>query len=225
MNKSKKNEAEEPLLDSVSKTQLFLEQNKKLLIGIAIAIVVIAAAILLYIFLIQNPKKQEALENKMEPETAFLNQQYQEALDGTEGTVGFAELIDDYGKKAGKAVYVYAGFGALNLKEFDLAIEYLDKYKGKEPLLNSRVAAANGDAYCGLGDYEKAIECYEEAIELSESAFNGDYLLLAGHAAEKLEKYDQALGYYNRIKAEYPQSVAGTEIDKYIGRVETLLAK
>ncbi len=225
MNKSKKNEAEEPLLESVSKTQLFFNQNKKLLLNIAIAIVVVAAAAVAYYFFVYAPKKQEALDSKTRPETAFLNQQYKEALEGNGETIGFADLIDEYGKKAGKAVYAYAGFGALNLKEYDTAIEYLNKYDGKEPLLESRVAAAKGDAYCGLGDYEKAIGCYEKAVKLSDSAFNGDYLLSAGHAAEKLQKYEQALTYYQRVKAEYPQSIAGSEIDRYIGRVETLLAK
>ena len=46
------------------------------------------------------------------------------------------------------------------------------------------------------------------------------YLLKAGLTAEKLGQDEKALGFYQTIKDQYPQSMEGYDIDKYIGRIE-----
>ena len=46
------------------------------------------------------------------------------------------------------------------------------------------------------------------------------YLLKAGAVCEKLGQKDQALAFYKRIKEQYPQSMEGYDIDKYISRIE-----
>ena len=40
-------------------------------------------------------------------------------------------------------------------------------------------------------------------------------------AYEELGNNDKALACYNRIKDQYPQSVEGYDIDKYISRIES----
>ena len=50
--------------------------------------------------------------------------------------------------------------------------------------------------------------------------FAATYLLKAGAVAEKLGDNAKALSFYNKIKEEYPQSMEGYDIDKYIGRIE-----
>ena len=50
--------------------------------------------------------------------------------------------------------------------------------------------------------------------------FAANYLLKAGVVAEKLGENAKALGYYETIKDQYPQSIEGYDIDKYIGRIQ-----
>ena len=50
--------------------------------------------------------------------------------------------------------------------------------------------------------------------------FAAGYLLKAGAVAEKLGQNAKALGFYETIKDQYPQSVEAYDIDKYIGRIE-----
>ena len=50
--------------------------------------------------------------------------------------------------------------------------------------------------------------------------FAAGYLLKAGAVAEKLGENAKALSFYQTIKDQYPQSMEGYEIDKYIGRIE-----
>ena len=50
--------------------------------------------------------------------------------------------------------------------------------------------------------------------------FAAGYLLKAGATAEKLGETEKALSYYKKVKDQYPQSMEGYDVDKYIGRIE-----
>ena len=238
MSNTKKNQAEEPLLESVSKTQEFFNKYKNVMLYVAIAILVICAGSAAYYFLGYAPKKQEAEEattqqiglpraayNQVVLDGYFMSGNFEVALNGNDQVLGFADIIDMYGKKAGAAVYAYAGICELNLKNYENAINYFKHYNGKEPLMQSRIYAAEGDAYCGLEEYGKAIESYKKAVKASKSQFNAEYLLNAGLASEKLGELENALSFYKTVQNDYPQSTSAMMIDKYIARVETMLAK
>ena len=51
------------------------------------------------------------------------------------------------------------------------------------------------------------------------------FLMKAGLAYEMVENYKKALDMYNTIKAEYPNSNEGFNIDKYIAYVEAKMAE
>ena len=46
-------------------------------------------------------------------EQKFAQGNFELALNGDDNTMGFEEIIDTYGSKAGEAVYLYAGASAL----------------------------------------------------------------------------------------------------------------
>ena len=153
-------------------------------------------------------------------EQNFRAADYEVALNGDGNVLGFAQIIDEYGKKAGKAVYFYAGVCELQRGNFESAIKYLESYNGKDAILAARATACIGDAYVGLENYEKALACFEKAASTVDNMFAAGYLLKAGAVAEKLGQNAKALGFYETIKDQYPQSVEAYDIDKYIGRIE-----
>ena len=69
-------------------------------------------------------------------------------------------------------------------------------------------------------DYKKALACFEEAAAVVDNMFAAGYLLKAGQVAEKLGENEKALSFYKKIKEQYPQSMEGYDVDKYIGRIE-----
>ena len=153
-------------------------------------------------------------------EKNFRGGDYELALNGDGNTLGFVQIIDEYGTKAGKAVYFYAGVCELQLCNFESAIKYLEAYKGSDAILEARATACIGDAYVGLEDYGKALNYFEKAAKAADNMFAAGYLLKAGAVAEKLGENAKALSFYQTIKDQYPQSMEGYEIDKYIGRIE-----
>ena len=219
----KKKEAlqQEKINQTVSKTEQFFNENKKTIYGALIAILVIGFGILAYSQWILKPKQAEAMEQMYPAEAAFAAGEYELALNGNGNVLGFKDILDEYGTKGGKAINFYTGACELQLGNFEEAIKYLKKYKGKDHILSARALACIGDAYTGLEDYRTAIGYFEKAADLSDDIFSADYLLKAGVAYEELGEDDKALVCYKRIQNNWPNSVEGYDIDKYISRIES----
>lgn len=220
MAKEIKNENAEAVVEAVSKTEKFFNENGKIIAGIAAGIVVAAIAVFCWFKFAYQPAAAEAEGQMALAEQNFRNADYELALNGDGNVLGFTQIIDEYGSKAGKAVYFYAGVCELQLGNFESAINYLESYKGKDAILAARATACIGDAYVGLENYAKALGYFEKAAATADNMFAAGYLLKAGMVAEKLGEAQKALGFYETIKDQYPQSMEGYDIDKYIARIE-----
>ena len=210
----------EKIEETVSKTEQFYNENKKTIWGCILAAVVIALGVLAYNQFYLKPKVAEAQEQAYPAEAAFRDGNFELALNGDGNNYGFAQVIDEYGNKAGKAMPLYAGICALQLQDYEAAVDFLKKYKGKEPLMAARAQACLGDAYVGLQKYEEAAAQFEKAADLSDNMYAAGYLLKAAVAYEELGNKDKALKLYETIKDKYPQSMEAYEIDKYINRIK-----
>ena len=220
MAKEIKNENVEAVVEAVSKTEKFFNENGKILGGIVIGLVVVAAAVFCWYKFAYQPAAEEAQGQMAVAEKNFRAADYELALNGDGNVLGFAQIIDEYGAKAGKSVYFYAGVCELQLGNWDLAIKYLQSYKGKDAILKARATACIGDAYVGLENYGKALGYFEKAAAMADNIYAAGYLLKAGVTAEKLGQDAKALECYKTIKDQYPSSMEGYDIDKYIGRIE-----
>ena len=220
MAKEIKNENAEAVVEAVSKTEQFFEKNGKLLTIICVAVVVACAAVFCWHKFVHQPKVAEAQGQMALAEDNFRAADYELALNGDGNVLGFVQILDEYGTKAGKAINFYAGVCELQLGNWESAIKYLEAYNGKDQILAARAKACLGDAYVGLEDYKKALGYFEQAAAAADNMFAATYLLKAGAVAEKLGDNAKALSFYNKIKEEYPQSMEGYDIDKYIARIE-----
>ena len=211
----------EAVVEAVSKTEKFFNENGKLLSIIAAAVVVVAAGIFCWYKFAYQPKVEEAQGQMAYAEQNFRAGNYETALNGDGNVLGFVQVMDEYGAKAGKSVYFYAGVCELQLGNWDAAIKYLNSYKGKDAILAARAAACIGDAYIGLEEYSKALAQFEKAANMADNLFAAQYLVKAGVTAEKLGQDAKALEFYKKVKDQYPSSMEGYDVDKYIGRIES----
>lgn len=206
--------------ETVSKTEKFFNENKNLIYGCLIAVLVVGLGILAWSRFYAQPRRVEAAAQMYHAEQSFAEGNYELALSGDDNNPGFVEIADTYGRMAGEAVYLYAGVSALHTGNYEDAIQYLKKYRGKDQILAARAQACIGDAYVGLEDYKAALGWFEKAAKTSDDLFSATYLLKAGVTAEKLGDNGKALAAYKQIKDKYPQSIEGMDIDKYISRIE-----
>ena len=217
--KDKEAQRQENIEQTVSATEQFFNEHKKTIWTIVAAVLVVGLAILAYNKFIYQPKCIEAMQQTYPAEMNFQNGEYALALSGDGNNLGFEDIIAEYGTKSGKAVYLYAGICELQLGNYDEALAYLKKYKGKEPILAARAKACEGDAYVALGDYNAAVRSYKAAVAQADNVFAAAYLLKEASALEALGQKAEALACYNAIKTDYPQSIEAYDIDKFIASV------
>lgn len=214
----KPTENQQAVGQAVSGAEEFLKQNGKLLGWIAIGILAVVAICLAISNWVIKPARTAAVDDTFVAEEYFIAGDYQTALEGDGSSLGFRDIISQYGAKGGKAVYFYAGVSELQLGNYEEAIKYLKKYNGKDNILAARALACLGDAYAGTGDLKAALASYDKAIKV-DNMYAAAYMLKAGITCEELGDNDKALGYYQDIKDKYPQSLEAYDIDKYISRI------
>ena len=104
MTKDIKKENAEAVVEAISKTEKFFNQYGKLIAGVAAGVVVLAIAVFCYVKFVYQPAVAEAEGQMALAEENFRAGDYELALNGDGNVLGFAQIIDEYGAKAGKAV-------------------------------------------------------------------------------------------------------------------------
>ncbi|MBQ9194610.1 MAG: hypothetical protein IJ152_03050 [Bacteroidales bacterium] len=209
------------VVEAVSKTEEFFKTYGNLIYGIVIGVLLIAAAIMAYNRFILQPKKTQATDQMAQAEQWFLSGEYELALSGDDNSLGFEDIIKQYGSKAAKSAYLYAGIAKLQTGAPEEAISYLKKYDGKDPIMLAKAQACIGDANADLENYAEAVKWFQKAAKTSDNALSAAYLLKAGIAAEAMGDSQKALSFYKEIKNEWGNAPEAMEIDKYITRIES----
>ncbi|MCX6235145.1 MAG: tetratricopeptide repeat protein [Bacteroidetes bacterium] len=226
----KKEKAEEPIHkveEALSRTELIIEQNQKIIYIVVGAIVVLAIIFFGYKKLYLAPKEKEAESQMFMAEKYFEKDSINLALNGDGNYLGFLNIIDDYGMtRSGNLAKYYAGVCYLRLGEFENAIDYLEKFKGKDAVVSCMALGATGDAYMEIGQTDKALDCYLRAADHNKNEFSTPmFLMKAGLTYEHLGNYAEALKLYERIKNDFRKSFEFRSIDKYIARTKGFLGK
>jgi len=220
---SKKHSAEtnsglEQVESVLSRTEQYIEENKKSLTIIVSAIILVVGGYMLYTRILLTPKENEARAQIFRAEQYFEQDSFDLALEGDGDALGFLEIIDEYGitKTANLANY-YAGISYLRLGDYDAAIEYLKSFDSNDKLISVIALGALGDAYVEKEEYNEAVNFFEKAANKNRNDLTSAiYLKKAGLAYEALENYRKAVTSYEKIKKLYPNSEEARDIDKYI---------
>lgn len=216
--------------NTASKAEMFFEKNQKIVFGIIAAIVIVVLGYFLYQKYVSEPNQREARNEMFKAEQYFQNaldasgkekdSLFNLALNGGDGKYGFLQIIDNYGgTKAANLSEYYAGTAYLNMQQYKEAIDHLDKFSADDDVIAPIAKGAIGDAFVQLNQLDNALEYYEKAFSLSTNDFTTPkYLQKAGVVALSKGDNTKALGYFKRIKEEFPSSEEGKNIDLYIGR-------
>jgi tetratricopeptide (TPR) repeat protein len=220
---SKKNVAEhetglETVEQALTRTEHYIEENKKSLSIILAVILIVVGGYLGYRKLILGPKEEDAKSQSFRAEQYFRVDSFKLALEGDGDALGFLDIIDEYGMtQTANLSHYYAGICYLRLGDYEKAIENLKSFDSNDRLVSVIAIGALGDAYSEMSKFDKAVTFYEKAANKNKNAFTSAiYLKKAGLVYEKLNNYKKALLAYQKIKKEYPASEEARDIDKYI---------
>ncbi|MBQ9396933.1 MAG: tetratricopeptide repeat protein [Bacteroidales bacterium] len=221
MAKNNQKEAQqEQVATTVSGVEEFFKKNQKWIEWAVLALLIVILAIFAINRWVIAPAKAEAQAQMFPAEQLFRAGNFEAALNGDGNTLGFNDIISNYGKRAGKAVYLYAGLSNLQLGNNQEALDLLKKYSVKDKIMQGRAYSAIGDAYSNLKDYTNALAWYKKAAALEDNEFRPAYLLKAALVSEETGDLAGALSLYQEIKTKYPQTVEGYDVQKYISRIE-----
>lgn len=220
--RKKTKQEDELLVDLVEvqeQTQYFLERNQKYIVGGLLLAVLLVGGYFAYKYLFKAPREKEAMEQMYKAEQQFQLDSFALALTNPGGGYpGFETLASDYsGTKAGNLAKYYAGLCALRTGNFQQAVDHLGSFRSKGNITPAMSNGALGDAHSELGNFDKALSSYEKAANTVKNDFSTPYYLWkAGMLAKKQGNADKARKYFEQIKSDYPASVQGQEIDRYL---------
>lgn len=206
---------------ALTSTEAFVEKyQKQILIGVA-TIVLIVLAILSFRNFYLEPREIAAQNEMYKAQSAFATDSFKVALDGGRESIGFKEIVSQYGITAsGKLAAAYAGICYYKLGQYEEAVKYLSQFDGDDTYFTASVIGLTGDSYVELGETSKAISYFEKAADLENAIMSPVYLKKAGLVYESLDQPAKAEKEYTAIKEKYPKSPEASDIDKYLARVQ-----
>jgi len=210
--------------EALSRTEVFIEKNQRLLMIVIGVIVVAVLAFYGYKRLYVAPMEEEAQSQMFMAERYFEIDSLNLALYGDGNYLGFIDIIDEYSvtKSANLAKY-YTGICYLRLRDFEQAVDYLGDFKKKDQIVGPMAYGALADAHLEMDQAEDAAKYYMEAANLQTNDFTTPmFLMRAGWTYEILGEYNKALDAYARIQQDFPRSLQSAEVDKYKERARIL---
>ncbi|MCD8263946.1 MAG: tetratricopeptide repeat protein [Tannerellaceae bacterium] len=205
----------------VSRSEQFIEKNKKnITFGIlAIALVVGAFLAIQHGYMI--PKEKKAAAALFKGEQYFARDSFALALNGNGADYdGFESIISQYGSTtSGNLAKAYAGICYFKLGNTQAALDKLKGFSGDDKMISPAIVGLIGDCYVNMGNIKEGVTYFEKAAKKADNdVLSPVYLKKAGLAYENLNQYKDAVKAYTTIKEKYYSSVESSDIDKYILR-------
>ena len=221
MSKKKQNIEETDGLENVEKAvstgEQFLEKYKKQIIICMSVVLVVAIGIVLFRTQYIIPRNTDAA-TKLSNCIYYIEQDsFNLALNGDGLNEGLLGIIDEYGMtKTADLANIYAGICYYNLKDYQTACTYFEKFDKESVNITPANYTIIGDCYVQLDDLNNAIKYFEKAAKQENDLTAPRALNKAGICYEKLGNYAKAEECYQIIKDKYFNSSYASEIDKKI---------
>ncbi|MFN4812762.1 MAG: tetratricopeptide repeat protein [Bacteroidota bacterium] len=207
-----------------SKTERYIEENRKSLGVILGAIVLVIGGYFAWDRLYVRPLEDEARSAMFMAQKYFEKDSLNKAINGDGNYKGFKYIIDEYGvTKSANLAHYYLGICYLNQGKFQDAINQLKEFDTDDEILGPVATGAIGDANLELGKKEEAVNFYLKAAKQNDNKFTTPYYLMkAAVAYEEQKDYKNAVKIYEQIKSNYNDSSEGRDIDRYLSRARML---
>lgn len=198
----------------------YFENNKKNILLVVGALVILAIAYIGYKEFVVKPKEKEGMVAIKDVQKYYGLDSFKMVINSNDFPNAIV-LADDYsGTKAGELANFYAGTSYLQLGDFEGAIEYLEKVNFNDKVLKYQTIGALGDAYVETADLEKGLSNYKKAAKGLQGQLASTYYFKAGGVMAKLGQYSEAASWYKDAKVALEGLPEAQKIDFNIAQME-----
>ncbi len=207
-----------------SRTEMFIEDNKKGLTIAAVAILVLVGFMMAYKKFIAEPNAKAAAEVMWKAEYYFEIDSLDRALNGDDQWPGFASIADEYSSTpSGNLANYYLGAIYMQKGEYEMALEHYKKADLDDDVLSVMAVGNQGDALVELGRTDEAVKLFEKAAGMRNNEFTTPmYLMKAGILHQQAANWSAAAKAFNRVAKEFPSNTDANTAKKYAGHAEAM---
>jgi len=211
----------EALKEKLEGAENWLEQNPKIVVGIAAVILIIVGGYFAFNYYKDN-QNELAQAEMFQAVYYFEADSLDKALNGDGNNLGFLQIIDEFGiTDAANLSNYYAGVSFLKQGKFELARLYLEDFSASDLLIQARAYSLVGDSYMEEEKYDDAAKFYNKAANYQPNKyFSPGYLMKEALAYEKLNQNDKARETYDKIINQYWESSEYQSARKLRARLE-----
>ncbi len=209
-------------VNMVAKMQSYIENNRKMVMGVSIAIIVIVIAVFLGKNWIEksNAEKNSSASFALSKVLPYLmGNDFDKALNGDKSVIvngkpvlGLIEIVKNYeGTKPGKIAALYAGNCFVSLDKYAEAGKYFKiATESESAVIKEGANAGLGVCSESEGKFEEAVQNYEKAILVAKTpGTRNKYEYFQGLCYEKLGQKEKAEKVYRDIIAENASEFVG----------------
>ena len=208
----------EELNESLSGIEKKVEDNKKMIVWVVAAIIAIAAIILGYIYLIQNPNLEKAKEEIAKADVDYTLGQDSIALNE------YMAVADNYSNDAANRAGLNAAIILFQQGKYEEAAKYVNEFEAAGTLVGPAAKSLLGDCYVNLQKYDEAVKAFNEAISLSNEneLYTPLFILKKATVLREQGKYAEEVKALQTIMDKYPNFTMSYQVDveKYLERAK-----
>ncbi len=205
----------------------YVDEHKKVMTTVSIIVVVLIAGFVTFKYWYIPSQELDAETAMSRAQNYFEAGIVDKAIKGDGANLGFQDIADQYSwTSAGHLANYYLGLCYYQKKDYQQAIDNLEKFNAHDVLVSANAVGVEGDAEMQLNNSDKAIEYYMQAAKVSDNDFTAPmYLKKAAQAYEIKGDYTNALSLYQTIQTKYYNFAEANDIEKYIARVRAKSGK
>lgn len=198
-----------------------VQNNSKTIMYACVAVAVVVIAVLVYVYAVRQPGIKAANE--------ALGQADMELLMGNDSIAlaKYQQVAADHGYDAGDLAGLNAAILLYKDGKYQEAVNYLADYSAKESIIGAGAKSLEGDCYVNLEDYNKALDCFRKAADLSDNnpAYTPAFMLKEATVLHEMQDYAGEAKVYEEIIKEYPNygPQMGIDVEKYLERAKAMM--
>ncbi len=207
-----------------TKSELFLEKNKKAITIGVVAVLVIVGGLLGYRKFVAEPRAKEAQEMIWKAQYYFEIDSLDKALNGDGNYLGFLDVADQYGSTTtGNLAKFYIAVIKHQQGDHEAALQYYKEADLGDDVLRVMATGNQGDVLVELGRPADAATQFMKAANLVNSDYTTPmFLMKAGIVYQQQGDWKNAANCFGRITNDYPNAPDAAMAKKYAARAKAM---